>query len=305
MYEPRFLLWLLEQSGADQDVPVSSGLFAAQQSIPLDVVEAVVDRLRDLALVRSYGNRPDGPRVSLRPDGVVRARRLQARRADPAERGRHARRAVLTWIFDNSERRPLPIEEFFDSRGIFFLGEPLTRGEVARTLSYLSSVGLIDCAGPVFVEPVRSHVTLTLLGMDCVLSGSDAGEFVAQRRERDRPLAGGVVMNGPVTGPVTGGDTTVHGDLTIQQTVQASDVAAMVRQFAPTLGLDEETLRGLLDDADRLRRQTGDPDGDPPDRGRLQHLTDRMRSVLRSAPETVGRQLMLDVVGQLLTRLWG
>ena len=251
----------------------------------------------------------------------------EARRADPAERLHYACKAVLAWVSALSDQQPLRIEEFFDSREIFFLGESLTPGEVARTLSYLEGARLIRCTGPVFRTTVRSQVSLTDRGVECLLSGSDVGEYVARRRESERPVAGGTVFTGPIHGPVAGRDMTVQGDLTVQQTFQAADLAAAIRQFAPALGMDESSLRELLDNAGRLLRQADtdaddgwdddwDDDADddgygargaPGDgrRGRMQALVERIRSLLQAAPESVGRQLMLDAVGQMMARLLG
>lgn len=300
-YEPRFLLWLWAKTDGELDIPVSSAGFAARQSIPESVVQAVVDRLRGHALIRTHDGRTDAaPLVSLTADGADHARWLQARRADPAERGRFARNALLGWIFAQSDRRPLRIEEFFDSGEIFFLGEAQSSGEVARTAAYLEEARLIECDGPLFQGRVGSHVSLTQLGVDCVLTGADVGRYVEQRRQWDRPV-GGTVVQGSVYG-------TVHGDVTVQPPLTTVELADLVDQFAPSLMPDDDSLSALLGIADALRREGGGGDGGPdgrPRRDRQQGLLERIRSALSGSPDSVGRQVVLDAVGQAMARLLG
>ncbi|WP_208877704.1 Rrf2 family transcriptional regulator [Streptomyces armeniacus] len=298
-YEPRFLLWLWQRTDGELDLPVPSDSFAARQNIPESTVRAVADRLRGHGLIRTHEGpgeaRTDlAPAVSLRAAGADHARWLQARRADPAERGRFARTALLGWIFAQSDRRPLRIEEFFDSGEIFFLGEALSGGEVARTAAYLAEAELIACEGPLFQGRVGSHVSLTQLGVDCVLTGADVGRYVAQWRQSARPVSNTYVDT------VVG---TVHGDVTVQP-LSTVELADLVEQFAPALVQDEESLAALLRSADALR-EGDDPHGGAPDRHHQQGLLERIRSAVGGSPDSVGRQVVLDAVGQAMQRLMG
>ncbi|MCT2592096.1 hypothetical protein LHJ74_19680 [Streptomyces sp. N2-109] len=306
-YEPRFLLWLWEKTDGALGVPVSSAGFGAWQSIPDGVVWAVVDRLRGHALIRTHGgprregHSEDVPQVSFEAAGVQQAHTLQVRRADPTERARYTRKAVLDWIFAQADRGPLRIEEFFDSAGIFFLGEALARGEVARAAAYLADAGLIDCDGPRFHDRVGSYVVLTQLGVDAVLTGSDVFQYVERQRERARP-SGGPVFHAPVHGYVNR-DLTVGGDLTIQQVLTPAELAELVAQFASALAPDTEQRAALLRSADALRLQGGDGSRVRPDQH--QGPLERVRAALSGLPDTVGREMLLDAVGQTMGRLLG
>ncbi|MEK8143359.1 hypothetical protein NKH18_18170 [Streptomyces sp. M10(2022)] len=55
---------------------------------------------------------------------MEQARLLQVQRADPAVRGRHAMKAILSWIYAQADRRPLRISGFLDSPGIYFSARP-------------------------------------------------------------------------------------------------------------------------------------------------------------------------------------
>lgn len=321
-YVPRFLLWLQERTGGATGVPVRCAEFGARQSVPGGVVHAVVERLRAHAMIRVHsGPGAEEPVVSFEPAGADQARWLQARRADPAERGRHARKALLAWIFAQSDRRPLRIEEFFDSGEIFFLGESLTRGEVARTAAYLSDTELITCEGPPFHGRIRSHVSLTPLGVDAVLTGADVGRYVEEHREQARPTTG-PVFHGPVHG-YANRDLTVRGDVTVQPALTPAELADLLRQFAPVLAVDEASRTALAEAADALDAEDdaeagsltedGDDDGDDdgedgdadPRPGRRQGVLERVRTVLHASPDTIGRQVVLDAVGQAMGRLLG
>ncbi|MGW7351862.1 hypothetical protein [Streptomyces sp. NPDC054784] len=326
-YEQRFLLWLWQQTDGVPGVPVSTAGFGARQSIPEAVVRAVADRLRGRGLIRVHAEpvdaRRDGPAhadgtggigagstgtapsVSFEPAGADQARSLRERRDDRAARGHHAREAVLRWIFAQVDRRPLRIEEFFDSREIFFLGEALSRGEVARSVAYLSEAGLITCAGPDFHDGVGSHMALTPLGVDAVLGGTDIGRYVDQQRERTRPF-GGTQINGTVHNFVNR-DLTVHGGVQVQLTLTPSQLADLARQLSGTLALDDEARARLLESADALRQQDDDGDGDTdadgsPERG---GLLARMRRSVECAPDSIGRQLLLDAISQVMGRVLG
>ncbi|MHC0430899.1 hypothetical protein ACX6XY_12000 [Streptomyces sp. O3] len=297
-FRSRLLLWVWDRVMQNPDLPVDCAEFCAWQSISLDTVQSLVDRLGEQRLISEQGSRRHAPVVTLLPAGEDEARLLQARRADPVQRGRYATWAVLRWIYAHSERQPLRIKAFFDSSELFFLGEALHRAEVARALSYLADRRLITCTGPEFQGGVGSEVALTPLGTDAVLSEGETGDigaFVAHQGGSDHP----------VTRIEARTVNMAHGDFhqTVQTALSPVDLARLIRQLAPVLAPDDATRAALLNSADDLARRGG-PDGDPdPDRQR--GLMERVRRLLGESPDTVGRQITLDVIGQALGRLLG
>ncbi|MBA2805931.1 hypothetical protein E0500_000200 [Streptomyces sp. KM273126] len=309
-YGPRLLLWIWDQAEGELDHQVSCAEFGTLQSIPMSAVRSIVDHLCAEELISSPGEHgPDSgvPVVTLQAAGAEWARRLQALRANSAERSRHAARAVLHWIHANPHRQPLRISGFLDSPDIFFLGEALSRSEVARTLTYLADEHLITCEGPPFHNDVGSHVALTSQGVGAVLSGaSDIGAYVAQQRERERP-AQHTHIEAQTIHSLTQGDSdnSVHNSIELHTALPPADLARLITELAPALHLDPESRVALLRSADSLARGGDtDTDGEPrPDRQR--GLMEGMRRLLGAAPDTVGRQLLLDAVGQALGRLLG
>ena len=229
----------------------------------------------------------------------------KALRANSVQRGRHAARAVLHWIHANPHRQPLRISGFLDSPDVFFLGEPLSRSEVARALTYLAEEDLITCEGPPFHNDVGSHVALTSQGVSAVLSGSsDIVAYVAQQRERRRP-AQHTHIEAESIGHITQGDSdnSVHNE--VHTALAPADLARLIAELAPGLNLEPESRAALLRSADALARG-GDSDGDGnPGPDRQRGLMEGMRRLLGAAPDTVGRQFLLDAVGQALGRLLG
>lgn len=303
-YGPRLLLWVWDRAEGEPDVPVSCVEFGSWQSIPMSAVRSLTDHLSGQALIRSYGGHADAPVVTLLAAGAERARQLQVRRADPTERGRHAVKAVLHWIYAQADRRPLRISGFLDSPGIYFLGEALSRGEVARTLSYLEEAGLITCAGPTFHNGVGSHVELTPLGVEAVQNSEEPDQYLARRREETQPASQTHIRAGTVHYAAEGGThSNIHNTIDVHTGLSPDDLARLVGELAPALRLDAESRAALLRTAEALGRR-GDTD-DEPERDRQRGLMERMRRLLGGAPDTVGRQLMLDSVGQALGRLFG
>jgi hypothetical protein len=291
-YGSRLLVWLWERTGGTVGEPVPCSDFGVRQSIPDSAVRTVAARLRGHGLVRLHGEHRDGPLVALEAAGAAQARRMLLRRADPAERGRYAVGAVLKWTYAQDLRRPARIQQFFDSHDLFFFGEALRRDEVAKAVTYLVDAGLMVCDGPPFHGLTGSHVSLTEHGTEAVLTGGEVAAFVDAMRERNRRVEG-VVIQGPVH-TVTG-DVTVHG-------YSVEQLAELVGQFAAVLGVTPEVRAELLRQADALRAAGGGDDPEPAgQRGRLA----RIRELLSGAPDTVGRQLVLDAVGQVLGRLLG
>lgn len=294
-YGTRLLLWVSDRAQGAPATPVPCQEFAVLQSFPASVVWSLAGHLSGQGLVAAEGPRETAPVVTLWPVGADQARRLQIRRASPAERGRHARHAVLTWIYAQQGREPLSIGEFFDSAAVFFLGEALSRGEVARTLSYLAESELIICEGPEFHHGVGLHVALTPLGIDALMTGADIGRFVAEQRKRDQ-----YTHIEAETVNYAQGD--FHTQVEVHTALTPADLARLIHELAPALDLDDRARAALLDQASGLTHDHGTPQARREDqRSRME----RMRDLLGGGSETVGRQVVLDMIGQALGRLLG
>ncbi|MFJ8753625.1 hypothetical protein ACIREO_30495 [Streptomyces sp. NPDC102441] len=274
----------------------------------MSAVRLVVDHLCAEGMLDSVGGTgpaTGAPVVTLRSDGATRARRLQALRANAAERTRHAARAVLHWIHANTHRQPLRISGFLDSPDVFFLGDALSRSEVARALSYLAAEELITCEGPPFHHDVGSHVALTSQGVAAVLTGAtDIGAYVAQQREFRRPTQHTHIEAGTIEHLTQGdSDHSVHTTIEMHTALPPAGLARLISELAPALDLDPESLATLLRSAHSLAGGGVPDDEPPPDRQR--GLMEGIRRSLGAAPDTVGRQLLLDAVGQALSRMLG
>lgn len=313
-YIPRFLLWLWGRTDPRTGEPVPCTEFGYQQVVPDSLVRAVVDGLQRQRMVRVHGDVTGTDLlVSLEPAGVEQVQRLQRLRANDVERYRYARRALLAWILARADRSPLHVQDFFDSPEVFFLGQALAPGEVAQTVEYLHQQGLVTCEGHLFEGRVGSHLTLTELGMDAVLSEYDIDRFLARRREQERPVTQYVFER---VGFVNTG--TMHGNqvVNVDQNISSEEssrlvgeIAQLVRQLTPVLTPGDESRRvqlqsELLAAAEDL--QTGETQADDTRRreGRRGGL-ERVQRALQASPETMGRQLMLQMVGAALGALGG
>ncbi|WP_344288487.1 hypothetical protein [Streptomyces synnematoformans] len=283
-YEARLLLWLLRESGHRPDVPVRTAAFGREQNKPALGVSAVIAALADRGLVHVHDWPEHNPAdASLRPAGHERALRLERERRDPDARRRYAEDAVLRWAFEHRGDDALPLRDFFVADHVFFHGDALGAEEVltaARSLQSHGLLGLTDDGAS--GDLVTGQVKLTERGLDCGHAGTGLAAFL--RRERDRPPP-----------PVNIG--TVQGDVTFIHNSTVHVVGRLADQLAglgPALGLDEERLRLLLRDADDMRRAAEE---DRP--GRLRALFDRISHELGSAPDTSGRQLLLESARQV------
>ncbi len=283
-YEARLLLWLLQESGHRPDVPVRTAAFGLEQNKPALGVSAVISALADRGLVDVHQWPEHVPAdTSLRPEGHERALRLERERRDPGARQTYAEDAVLRWAFEHRGDDALLLRDFFVADHVFFHGDALRADEVLAAARSLRTAGMLDLldAG-VTGDVVAGEVKLTERGLDCGHAGVGLARFL--RSERDRPPA--AVHIGRVEG-----DVTVINNSTVTVVGRLADELA---DRGPALGLGDERLRLLLRDADDMRRAA--EEGRP---GRLRALYERVRHELGSAPDTTGRQILLETARQL------
>ncbi|MEO3762000.1 hypothetical protein [Streptomyces sp. B8F3] len=283
-YEARLLLWLLRESGHRPDVPVRTAAFGLEQNKPALGVSAVISALADRGLVDVHQWPEHVPAdTSLRPAGHERALRLERERRDPGARQAYAEDAVLRWAFEHRGDDALLLRDFFVADHVFFHGDALRADEVlaaARSLRAAGLLGLLDAG--LSGDVVAGQVKLTERGLDCGHSGTGLAEFL--RRERDRPPPAVHIGN-------------VEGDVHVVSNSTVTFVGRLADELVhrgPALGLDEERLRLLLRDATDMRRAA--EEGRP---RRLRALFERVRHELGSAPDTTGRQMLLETARQL------
>lgn len=303
-YTPRLLLWVWQKGAGRANVRVSCEEFGSSQGIPMTAVKSVVDGLRAQKLLQAHGPDPravggDVPVVSLTESGAAHATSLQQQRDDPAERGRHTLNALPHWIYAHADRRPLRIDAFFDSPNAFYLGKRLTRDEVGLCLRYLTEYGLITSEGPLFRNHpgVGSHVALTREGLDAVLSRSDIDRFVERQRELAKP---------EVTEHIEVKDSNLWytkgvSHSTVQTGFTPAEVVWLLAQFAAVLDLDEASRAELRRSAEQLAPGEGADNRSDQKRG----LMERIQRQLGTSPDTMGRQLLLNTVGQAMEKLLG
>lgn len=300
-YAPRLLLWIWERAERETDLPVSCADFGILQTIPAGAVSFLIGHLSSRGFLRSHGGHAGALLVVLLAAGAEEARRLQAQREDRATRARYARKAVLRWLQAHADRQPLRISGFLDSAEIFFFGEALTHDEVAATLSYLADAKLITCEGPSFRNAVGSQVTLTRSGEDAERSDLPIDEYLA--RQHEGPAQHTHIEAETVN--IARGDIhhEVNNTFVVNVTLSSAELAELVGQLAPALKLNAKSKSELVRVAKTLAR-AGEPDSESR-HDNQRGLLRRMRELLGAAPDTVGRQLLLEAVKQVLTGVLG
>ncbi|WP_407561967.1 hypothetical protein [Streptomyces sp. 184] len=282
-YEARLLLWLLRESGHRPDVPVRTAAFGVEQNKPALGVSAVIAALADRGLVHVHRWPEHNPAdTSLRPEGHERALRLERERRDPGARHGYAEDAVLRWAFEHRGDDELLLRDFFVADHVFFHGDALRAGEVLSAARSLRSAGLLDLldAG-VSGDLVTGQVKLTARGLDCGHAGTGVAGFLRRQSDRQPSFHFETIQ----------GDVTIISNSTVTYVGRLADELADV---GPALGLDEERLRLLLRDGDELRRAAEERRP-----GRVRELFDRISRELGSAPDTTGRQLLLETARQV------
>ncbi|MFG3252001.1 hypothetical protein [Streptomyces sp. NPDC048172] len=298
-YAPRFLLWVADRSEGVPASPVDCAEFRAWQQMDPATLRSLVDHLSELGFLSTYeglgagegGLRgpggpggPGDPLVRLQPPGIEQARRLRRRREDETERARYAQDAVLEWLRVHRGQPPYPLNGFYDSPQVFFLGTALTLDEVEEAVGYLAGVGLVERSGE------GAGITLTDDGRDFVWSGSRLDEYVREWREREHAPAQTVVQ------------------VTYSVQMGPAELGLLVQRLAPDLELDGDSLAELLRLSGELSHQGGPGPGDPngtPLPVRQPGVLGRVRELVSSASGGAVKTLLEDVVAQAVARGMG
>jgi hypothetical protein len=192
-------------------------------------VDILAHALERDGLIRS-SNTFGGSRYRITDDGRVELRRLGQLRGDPAARHRYATDAFLRWLYTTAhDQRPVDPAGFLTAVEAAFAGSDLTGTELHYALARLTHSGLVNEIG---TEP--KTVAITIDGIDCVLSGASVSDYLNRTRPGDY-----YSING--TNVVAGSQGSV-----VQNNHNGFDVsalrnfAAMVQQFAPSLGAEPD-----------------------------------------------------------------
>ncbi|MGW2987542.1 hypothetical protein [Streptomyces goshikiensis] len=239
----RYLIWLGQlpetRFGEQADYAEHSG--TSLEDVAVLAAELERDGLADA--MGSFGS-ADSHRVTA--DGRVELRRLARLRSEPAARHRYATDAFLRWLYATAhDQSPVSPAVFLDTDESHFAGGPLSETELDYALARLTNSGLIDDAG---TDP--KTVTITLDGIDCVLSGATVSDYLNRTRPGDYYSINGTNIVAGSQGKVEQHNHNHAFDPGVMR-----EFAALVRQLAPTYGLDSVQQAELIRDAEVLNEE--------------------------------------------------
>ncbi|MFB6814452.1 hypothetical protein ACFCV8_07895 [Streptomyces sp. NPDC056347] len=247
----RYLIWLgqLPESrfGKQGDYAEHSG------TPPEDVAVLAAELERDgLADAMGSFGLPDCHRVTA--DGRVELRRLARLRSAPAARHRYATDAFLRWLYATAhDQRPASPAAFLDTDESHFAGGALSETELDYALARLTNSGLVEEAN---TEP--KTVTITLDGIDCVLSGATVSDYLNRTRPGDYYSINGTNIVAGSQGKVEQHNHNHAFDPGVMR-----EFAALVQQLAPTYGLDPVQQAELIRDAEVLDEEASSETAQP------------------------------------------
>jgi hypothetical protein len=259
----RLLIWVDEQTGN----LVNVGEFAAQTETPVDDVQVLARALERDGLVDDAGIM-GGDFYRISEDGRVELRRLGQLRNDPAARHRYATDACLRWLYTTAhDQRPVDPTGFFAAAGSRFAGGELTATELHYALARLTHSGLVS---DIDTEP--KTVAITIDGIDCVLSGATVSDYLNRTRPGDYYSISGTNIVAGSQGKV---EQNNHNNALDPSALR--EFAAVVAQFAPTLGAEPDQQEQLVRDAQALSEEA-DGAAEP---GHIRAAYDRLMTGLR------------------------
>ncbi|SPE62212.1 hypothetical protein SNS2_4535 [Streptomyces netropsis] len=279
----KLLLWLGDYAMEHPGQYAETAEFAEQEGIGADEAEVLVLALEQadfVKVLRSLGG--DLPSM-LSDKGRVQVRRLRVLQQDGAARLRHTISALLKWLFAVApDQKPVDPSDFLAARRAFFAGAPVSGEDLSRSVAHLAQRELIE-----LIDTTPATVALTGAGIDTVLAGASV-----------------------TTPPTRSGDNyTFHNSSNIvagsQQSVVQNNTtgidasalhefAAVVKQFAPVLGITPEEQAELIEDAEILSDESAQ--GEDP--GRIRAAYDRVRARLEGITTVTAGLTTLATQGQ-------
>ncbi|MFF6835929.1 hypothetical protein ACFY84_29455 [Streptomyces sp. NPDC012438] len=245
-----YLMWLSERPGNGfgtlADYAGHSGTSLSEAA----VLAAELERDGLVVALGTFG--PDAHKVSA--DGQVELRRLARLRSAPAARHRYATDAFLRWLYATAhDQSPASPAAFLDTDESHFAGGALSETELDYALARLTNSGLVEDAS---TDP--KTVTITLDGIDCVLSGASVSDYLNRTRPGDYYSINGTNIVAGSQGKVEQHNHNHAFDPGVMR-----EFAALVQQLAPTYGLDPVQQAELVRDAEVLNEEASSETAQP------------------------------------------
>jgi hypothetical protein len=259
------LVRLLMVFGEDAENYVGPEAFVELFGKSVEDVDVLAHALERDGLIQS-ANTFGGSRYRITDDGRVELRRLGQLREDPAARHRYATDACLRWLYTTAhDQRPVDPTGFFTAVEAAFAGSDLTGTELHYALARLTHSGLVN---EIDTEP--KTVAITIDGIDCVLSGASVSDYLNRTRPGDYYSINGTNIVAGSQGSVVQNN---HNGFDARA---LRDFAAVVQQFAPTLGAESDQQEQLVRDAELLTQEA-----DSAEPGRIRTAYERVMTGLR------------------------
>jgi hypothetical protein len=290
-YLPRLLLWLDERRREDQTQYAEVEAFAADEGLEPDFVGnliTVLEQRRHIRAARTIDT-PVMPESFITELGQAEAQRLRELRSNPVRRTLYARDTLANWLFANFKTSHADVAAFVQAKQSSFFDDQLSGEEILEAVRFLAAQGLAT------VDADEAGLQLTTVGVECVLSGVSVSDYTSRR------VAGGdTYFVGVAHGGVFGGQ---HQTVTQinrfgfnpDEIGQLANLAVLVQQVGPALGLPETEHHELHQAAEALAVEAADPEREP---GRLRRATDRVLAGLMSATQATAALTMLIEAGR-------
>lgn len=254
----RFLIWVGEHQ-THQFAELDT--YAELVGMPKADVQVLALELERDGLIDSMGSFGADDSYRMTADGRVELRRLARLRSSPDARHRYATDAFLRWLYATAhDQSHVDPAQFMTTTEAHFAGQDLSATEVNYAVARLTSSQLVDMAS--------SGVAITIDGIDCVLSGATVSDYLNRTRPGDYYSITGN------TNVVAGSQSKVeqHNHNNAFDPSALREFAALVRQLAPTYGIEPDQQEALIHDAEVLAEETN-ADGAQPGRIRAAYET--------------------------------
>ncbi|WP_432106371.1 hypothetical protein [Streptomyces sp. AA1529] len=236
----RFLIWLGEKPigyRGDQSE------YSEETGVPPEEVSVLAEALERDGLIGIHRTLGEGQFCQISADGRVELRRLAQLRGEPAARHRYVTDAFLRWLYATAhDQQPADPAPFLETEASYFAGATLSDTEVRYALARLVHSGLVEEAT---TDPRTFAITID--GIDCVLSGATVSDYLNRTRPGDYySITGTNVVAG------SQGKVEQHNHNNTFDPAAMREFAEMVKQFAPTFGMEPAQQAELIHDAEVL-----------------------------------------------------
>ncbi|MFK0118823.1 hypothetical protein [Streptomyces sp. NPDC090994] len=289
----RLLVWLDDLAALQPGAAAEVSSYVDSEGLPAAEAKTMALQLEQQGLVqisRDLSGRDS--QVFLTDEGTLAARQLRALQADSVARFVHACDALLYWLFQTGRgREVVEVMAFVEAPGSYFAGDSLSVDEILGALEHLAQRGLVRRApeDPSATSSIKAEVTES--GTDCVLSGGTVSDYLSRQQR-----AGDTYNFNNSSGIVAGSqESVVQNNNFGLDTSALTEFAALVRQFAPTLGASPEQQEALIQDAEVLEEATS---AEQPEPGRIRAAYLRVQEALGAITTTTAGLTMLAQQGQ-------